>query len=74
MSDAGKNRRHKAPTGMNILGETQAEYYARVANERGAEIERLRAELLGIARMGVDMKADFSRSADQSRIAREALS
>jgi hypothetical protein len=38
-----------------------------------AENAKLRAALESIARLGVNMRADFSRSADQSRIAREAL-
>lgn len=37
------------------------------------EIERLRTALTEIARLGVDMRSDFSRSAMQSKIAREAL-
>lgn len=37
------------------------------------ELERKTKALEEIARLGVDMRADFSRSADQSRIAREAL-
>lgn len=37
------------------------------------EIARLREALEHIARLGVDMRADFSRSAQQSEIARAAL-
>lgn len=37
------------------------------------EIERLRSVLTEIARLGVDMRSDFSRSAAQAKLAREAL-
>jgi len=49
-------------------------YRLRRANTQAAdEIARLREALETIARLGVDMRADFSRSAQQSEIARAAL-
>lgn len=44
-----------------------------IARHREQAERGLREALREIARLGVDMNADFSRSADQSRIARKAL-
>lgn len=52
---------------------TNAERAAAHRRKRSAGRERLRADLTEIARLGVDMRSDFSRSAMQSKIAREAL-
>ncbi len=54
-------RQRREPTGMNIYGETMAEYYQRRTNERGAVIERAREALFNIqdaaAADGVGMDA-----------------
>lgn len=40
----------REPTGMNIYGETMAQYYQRRAHERGAEIE----DMLTVMQSAVD--------------------
>ena len=46
-SDTTKGKRRE-PTGMNIYGETMAEYYQRRTNERGSVIERSREAFMDL--------------------------
>lgn len=58
--------RHREPTGLNVLGETLAEYYQRRANEAAREIERLRAALGQVAEIA-------HKPGGVGQIARDAL-
>jgi len=50
-----------------------ARHRIQAVRDQADEIARLREALETIARLGVDMRADFSRSAQQSEIARAVL-
>lgn len=60
--------------GETVPGPSQLlDFSERLLVEAAGEIDRLRAALTEIARLGVNMPHDFSRSAAQARIARRAL-
>lgn len=61
------------PESRRLIADVIAAEQDEVIDALKIEIVRLTEALEKISRLGVNMRADFSRSADQSRIAREAL-
>ena len=57
------------PRGINIHGETMAEYYQRRANERGADMEHM----LTVIRSAYDSLVDDNDTASAEAVLRECL-
>ena len=59
----------REPTGLNIHGETMAEYYQRRTNERGADIEHM----LEVMRSALDSLQEDNDAASAEAVLRTCL-